>query len=102
VFLHDGTTISWKSYKQNLVATSTNYLEIIMLYEASRECIWLHKMIDHIQKSCGLGAIEPPTIIYEDNAACIAQMQTRYIKTNYTKYISPKLFYPDELQEGGG
>jgi hypothetical protein len=29
-------------------------------------------------------------------------MQTRYIKTNYTKYISPKLFYPDELQEGGG
>jgi hypothetical protein len=24
-----------------------------------------------------------------------------YIKTNYTKYISPKLFYPYELQESG-
>jgi hypothetical protein len=27
-------------------------------------------------------------------------MQMRYIKTNYTKHISPKLFYPHELQEG--
>jgi hypothetical protein len=24
-----------------------------------------------------------------------------YIKTNYTKHISSKLFYPHELQEGG-
>jgi hypothetical protein len=57
-------------------------------------------MIDHIQKSCGLGAIEWPTIIYENNAACVAQ-QTRYIKTNYTKHISLKLFYPLELHESG-
>jgi hypothetical protein len=28
-------------------------------------------------------------------------MQTRYIKTNYIKHISSKLFYPHELQEGG-
>jgi virulence-associated protein VapD len=28
-------------------------------------------------------------------------MQMRYIKTNYTKHISLKLFYPHELQEGG-
>jgi hypothetical protein len=29
-------------------------------------------------------------------------MQMGYIKTNYyTKHISPKLFYPHELQEGG-
>jgi hypothetical protein len=59
----------------------------------------LCRMINYIQKSCGLGAIESPTIIYEDNAACVAQMQTGYIKTNYIKYISPKLFYPHELQE---
>jgi hypothetical protein len=56
-------------------------------------------MIDDIQKSCGIGAIESPIIIYEDNAACVTQMQMGYIKTNYTKYISPKLFYPPELQE---
>jgi virulence-associated protein VapD len=58
-------------------------------------------MIDHIQKSCGLGAIESHIIIYEDDTFCVAQMQTGYIKTNYTKHISPKLFYPHELQEGG-
>jgi hypothetical protein len=50
-------------------------------------------MIDHIQKSCGIGAIEPSTIIYEDNADCVGQMQTGYIKTNYMKHISLKLFY---------
>jgi hypothetical protein len=58
-------------------------------------------MIDHIQKSCGIGAIESPMIIYEDNAAYVAQVQTGYIKTNYTKHISLKLFCPHELQKGG-
>jgi hypothetical protein len=71
---------------------STNHSEIIALYEVSRECAWLCRVIDHIQTSCGMGALKSPTIIYEDNAACVAQMQIRYIKTNYTKHISPKLF----------
>jgi hypothetical protein len=44
-----------------------------------------------------MGAIESTTIIYEDNATCVTQMQTRYIKTNYMKHISLKLFYPREL-----
>ena len=58
-------------------------------------------MINHIQQSCGIGSIESPTIIYEDNAACVAQMQTGYIKSNITKHIAPKLFYPHELQKNG-
>jgi hypothetical protein len=36
MFLHGWTAISWKSSKQTLVATSTNHLKIIVLYEASR------------------------------------------------------------------
>jgi hypothetical protein len=64
VFLHGGTAISCKSCKQTIVATSMNHSEIIMLYEASRECAWLRRMIDHIQKLCGISAIESPTIIY--------------------------------------
>jgi hypothetical protein len=39
VFLHNGTTILWKSSKQTLVTTSTNHSEIVALYEASRECV---------------------------------------------------------------
>jgi hypothetical protein len=35
VFLHNETTILWKSSKQTLVTTSTNHSEIVALYEAS-------------------------------------------------------------------
>jgi hypothetical protein len=52
-----------------------NHSEIITLYEASRECVWLRRVINHIQTSCGIGALESPMIIYEDDAACVAQMQ---------------------------
>ena len=101
VFLHGGTATSWKSSKQTLIATSTNHSEIIALYEASRECAWLRRMINHIQQSCDIGSIMKPTIIYEDNSACIAQMNAGYIKSNITKHIAPKLFYPHELQKNG-
>jgi hypothetical protein len=76
MFLHGGTAISWKSVKQTLIATSINHSEIIALYEPSRECVWLCRVINHIETSYGIGALESPTIIYEDNAACVAQMQT--------------------------
>ena len=78
VFLCGGAAISWRSVKQTLVATSTNHSEIIALYEASRECVWLQRMINHIQKSCGLNVADTPT-----------------------KHIAPKFFYPHELQKSG-
>jgi hypothetical protein len=56
------------------VATSTNHSDIITLYEASREYVWLRRVINYIKTSCGICAFESPTIIYEDNAACVAQM----------------------------
>jgi hypothetical protein len=86
----------WRSVKQTLVATSTNHSEIIALYEATRECVWLRRMTNHIQKS-----INTPTIIYEDNAACVAQMHMGYVKNNLTKHIAPKFCYPHELQKSG-
>ena len=39
------------------------------------------------------------TIISEDNAACVAQMHMGYVKSNLTKHIAPKFFYPHELQK---
>jgi hypothetical protein len=101
VFLHNGTVILWTSSKQTFVTTSTNHSEIVALYEASRECAWLRRMINHIQQSCGLGTIKAPTIIYEDNAGCITPMETGYIKSNINMHISPKLFYPHKLQHNG-
>ena len=59
-------------------------------------------MIQHIRESCGLSSIKgDPTILFEDNAACIAQITGGYIKGDRTKHISPKFFYTHELQKSG-
>jgi hypothetical protein len=59
VFLCGGVAISWRSMKQTLVVTSTNHLETISLYEVARDCVWLRRMINHIQKSCGINICHP-------------------------------------------
>ena len=86
--------------KQSLVATSSNHSEIIALYEAGRECVRLRSIITHIHNSCcSTPVTNSPTIIYEDNVACVAQVRGGYIKGDRTKRISPKFFYTHELQE---
>ena len=39
--------------------------------------------------------------MYEDNAACIAQLKEGYIKGDRTKHISPKFFFTHDLQQNG-
>ena len=51
VFNCNGTVISWRSFKQTMVATSSNHSEIITIHEASHEYIWLRSMIQHIKES---------------------------------------------------
>jgi hypothetical protein len=58
-------------------------------------------MIDHIFKVCGIGALDALTIIFEDNVACVAQMESCHIKCNLIDHVTPKLFYPHELQKNG-
>jgi hypothetical protein len=83
-----------------LTATSSNHAELIILYDAGRECVWLRSMIQHIQEECGLESVrENPTAIYEDNTACIAQIKEEYIKDDRTKHISPKFFSTHDLQK---
>ena len=102
VFNYNGTAISWRSFKQKMVATSSNHSEIIAIHEASHECIWLRSMIQYIQESCGLSSIKDnPTTFFEDNVACIAQIKGGYIKRARTKHISPKFFYTHKLQKSG-
>ncbi|WZZ32928.1 hypothetical protein YC2023_016329 [Brassica napus] len=92
VFTIGGTAISWRSQKQTLVATSSNHAEIIALHEASRECVWLRSISRHICSSSGIEENTEPTILYEDNAACVAQTKEGYIKSDRTKHIPPKFF----------
>lgn len=82
--------------KQTLTATSSNHVEIIALYEASRECIWLRQLIDHINKSIGKTLLQDPTTIFEDNRPCVDQIAQGFIKGDQIKHIAPKFFYTHE------
>ncbi|KAK4389858.1 hypothetical protein Sango_2322800 [Sesamum angolense] len=102
MYMYSGTATSWCSTKQTLVATSSNHAELIALYEARHECVWLRSLIHYVCESCGLESIEKsPTVIFEDNAACIAQIKDGYIKGDRTKHISPKFFSTHKLQVEG-
>lgn len=44
------TTISWQYVKHTI---TFNHVEILVLHEASHECIWLRHVIQHVQETCG-------------------------------------------------
>ncbi|XP_042752588.1 secreted RxLR effector protein 161-like [Lactuca sativa] len=87
VFMNGGTAISRRSQKQTLVAISSNHAEVIALNEASRECTWLRSMTQLVLTSCGLEKDISPTLIYEDNSACVTQMKQGYIESDRTKHM---------------
>ena len=51
VFTCESTTISWRSIKQTIVATSSNHLEILTIHEVNYDCVWLKFMIKLIRES---------------------------------------------------
>ena len=87
--------------KQTIAATSSNNSDILAIHEASRECVWLRSMTQHVRADCGMVESKEPTVMYEDNAVCIAQLKDGYIKGDRTKHILPKFFFTHELQKAG-
>ncbi|SCZ96816.1 BZ3500_MvSof-1268-A1-R1_Chr4-1g06749 [Microbotryum saponariae] len=61
-----GSVISWQSKQQSMIATSTTEAEILSASSATREAIWLRRLAGDV----GIPQAHP-TIIQEDNAACI-------------------------------
>ena len=48
----------------------------------------------------GLPVNREPTILFEDNAACVAQMKEGFIKSDCTKHTPPKFFsFSQELEK---
>ena len=87
---------------ETIAATSSNHSEILAIHEASRECVCLRSMTNHIRVDCGMTeGKDAPTVMYEDNAACIAHLKDGYIKGDRTKHILPKFFFTHELQKAG-
>jgi len=71
VFTCGDTTISWRSQKWTIVANFSNHVEVIVLHEVSRECVWLRSVTQYIQTTYGLLIDKDPTVLFEDNATCI-------------------------------
>jgi hypothetical protein len=97
ICLHN-TTISWRSVKQTLVATLSNYSEIIAIHKISRECIWSRSIIQHIKQKYGLLTVEDSsTILFEDNAARITQRREAKLKKTKQNISHQSFFYTHEL-----
>ena len=92
MFLKNNAPITWKSVKQTVTATSTNHSKLIAFHEATREAVWIRNLDKTIKNQCGLNYNDQATIIFEDNAACVAQVSEGFIKSNRVKHIPPQLF----------
>jgi len=99
VFTYGGTEIFCRSQKQTLITTFSNHVEVIALNEASRECVWLSTITQHVQTTCGLPVDRDPTILFKDNVACVTQMKEEFIKSDRIKHIPSKFFsFSQELE----
>jgi hypothetical protein len=59
-------------------------------------------MTQYIHGSCGFSSNRgTPTILYEDNIACMAQLKGGCIKEDGTKHISPKFVFTHDLDKCG-
>ncbi|KAB2605101.1 hypothetical protein D8674_004818 [Pyrus ussuriensis x Pyrus communis] len=51
-------------------------------------CFWLRAVMEHIRNTSGFSfVVDLPTMIFEDNAACIKQLKKGYINGDKTKHI---------------
>ena len=57
-------------------------------------------MMNFVKSSSGIGSLELPIIMYEDDVSHIMNTTTCYIKSDITMHI-PKKFYPHALQRNG-
>lgn len=55
-----------------------------------------------LAEQCKIDLGVKPTVIYEDNAACINQVTSGFIKTDRVKHVSPHIFgYTQDMTEFG-
>ena len=67
IFQLAGSTISWRSQKQQAVALSTTEAEYISISSATQEAIWLRRLISSLGFDC-----KKATVLFEDNQGAIA------------------------------
>ena len=85
VFLIDGGAVSWASKKQELVTLSTAESEYVAAMHATKEAIWLRRLIGEV-----FDPLSEPTTLHGNNQAAIAltkdgsyHARTKHIDIHY-------------------
>jgi hypothetical protein len=68
--------ISWSSWKQGSIAQSTAEAEYIASSDASKEAVWLRKLVSGL-----FGDKLETTVVHCDNQSCIKLIENRYFTT---------------------
>ncbi|GJU94931.1 retrotransposon protein, putative, ty1-copia subclass [Tanacetum coccineum] len=97
VFVLNGGAVDWKRTKQSIFATSSAEAEYTAAYDASKEAVWVKKIIS------GLGivlTIEEPINMYCDNTRAIVIANESGI-TKGARYFCAKVHYLRDVIEYG-
>lgn len=95
VFTVYSSTVSWTTRKQPSVALSSAEAEYMALSVAVTEAIWLRRLLMDLSVK-----IDEPTVIYEDNQACIRVAEDDKMMKRL-KHVDVRYhFVRDEIQKG--
>jgi hypothetical protein len=87
--------VSWGSKKQATVSLSSTEAEYIAISEATKEAIWLRRLLIDFGAEC-----KAPTIVYEDNQGCILLTRNPEFHAR-TKHIEIRYHFCLERVESG-
>lgn len=90
-----GGPISWTARKQQCVTLSSTEAEYVALSEASRELLWLLKLMDDVGE-----IVDQPIQIRENNQSCIAMLRSEG-ESSRTKHIDTRYNFVKELNSTG-
>lgn len=90
LFLYNGGAIAWFCRKQTCTACEAEY---IALAEASRELIWIRKLLKDFDET-----ETKATRVYEDNQSAIKMVKSKEFR-NQTKHIDTKYHIVNDLVE---
>lgn len=97
VFLLAGAAISWRSRRQEVVATSTTEAEYIALAEGAKEAIWLRHLLEELD---GGKTTARPIIIMEDNRGALLLVENP-VNHAKSKHIDVRYHFVRECAERG-
>ena len=90
-----GAAVEWGCRKQSCVALSSCEAEYIALAEASKEVVWMRRLLQDLG-----GETTEPTVIMEDNQSVIRMIENDGCR-NRTKHIDTRYHFAKELVEKG-